>query len=427
MGEIEQYFDNYKKRRLLPELKVGTAKTIANFYDDCIAPALIPKENVIMWHKMFMQYIERDDAIFLLRRYENGSKAGGRWNTRRSAMTRFADGFTYVYVSNFEAHEIYNMAFKGVVPTAEEFARLLNNHIYPMHYDNGRSRSCEEIDISAYPHIGTVRSGVLNESKYYLAHIFSVNGADYLWDVVDDTIISKEEINEIAPRGMISDWEVIDGYPIRKFDYSLNAKQKAYVIAHFLRLLDPLNYFLTPIKALTSVRDISWNQNIGEYPKLVGYVFKVFEERFGKECIEKYCEKAMILPMKVSQIDLGNISIGISYGATSQNRGQSKARTKVTCTKEKRVPKLIVKNSDIRLKQVPIILEPNDVETFKKLLLSKKQAKIKLMFSDGHIEIKDWNARSFTEKSDVLNNVRSKSWWREKDTLGIVKVEVKII
>lgn len=100
-----------------------------------------------------------------------------------------------------------------------------------------------------------------------------MNGDDYLWDV-DDTIISKEEIDEIAPRGMISDWEVFDGYSIRKFDYSLNAKQKAYVIAHFLRLLDPLNYFLTPIKALTSVRDISWNQNIGEYPKLVAYIFK---------------------------------------------------------------------------------------------------------------------------------------------------------
>lgn len=426
MGEIEQYFDDYKNRKSLPGLKVGTAKTIADFYDDCIEPTLIPKENAIAWHKMLMQYIEREDAIFLLRRYENGSKAGGRWNTRRSAMTRFADGFTYVFVSNFEAHEIYNMAFKGVVPTAEEFARLLNNHIYPMHYDNGKSRSCEEIDVSAYPHIGTVRSGVLNESKYYLAHIFSVNGTDYLWDT-DDTIISKDEINEIAPRGTLSEWAVIDGYPIRKFDYSLDAKQKAYVIAHFLRLVDPLNYFLTPIKALTSVKDISWNQNIGEYPELVGYVFKVYEQRFGKECVEKYCKKAMTLPMKVNQSDLGNTSIGISYGAASQNGSQSRARIKVNDTKKKRATKLNVNNAGIRSKQVPIILVPSDVGIFKKLLLNKKQAKIKLTLRDGHIEIKEWNARSFTEKSDVLNNIRSKTWWREKDSLGIIKVEVTIV
>jgi len=74
-----------------------------------------------------------------------------------------------------------------------------------------------------------------------------------------------------------------------------------------------------------------------------------------------------------------------------------------------------------------MILVPSDVGIFKKLLLSKKQAKIKLTFRDGHIEIKEWNARSFTEKSDVLNNIRSKTWWREKDSLGIIKVEVTIV
>lgn len=74
-----------------------------------------------------------------------------------------------------------------------------------------------------------------------------------------------------------------------------------------------------------------------------------------------------------------------------------------------------------------IILVPSDIGIFKKLLLSKKQTKIKLTFRDGHIEIKEWNARSFTEKSDVLNNIRSKTWWREKDSLGIIKVEVTIV
>lgn len=64
MDEIKQYFANYKKRRSLPGLKVGTAKTIKEFYDDCIEPTLIPKENAIAWHNMLMQYIKRDDAIF---------------------------------------------------------------------------------------------------------------------------------------------------------------------------------------------------------------------------------------------------------------------------------------------------------------------------------------------------------------------------
>lgn len=92
-----------------------------------------------------------------------------------------------------------------------------------------------------------------------------------------------------------------------------------------------------------------------------------------------------------------------------------------------RATKLNVNNAGVRSKQVPIILVPSDVGTFKKLLLSKKQAKIKLTFRDGHIESKEWNARSFTEKSDVLNNIRSKTWWREKDSPGIIKVEVTIV
>lgn len=164
MGEIKQYFDNYINRKALPDLQEGSAVTVDDLYINCIERTLIAEENVMSWHKILMEYIERDDAVFLLRRYENGKKIDGRWNTRRSAMTRFADGFTYVFVSNFEAHEIYNRAYKGIVPTAEEFAQLLNQHMYSMHYDNGKSRSCEEIDVSAYPHIGTVRSGVLKET-----------------------------------------------------------------------------------------------------------------------------------------------------------------------------------------------------------------------------------------------------------------------
>ena len=61
------------------------------------------------------------------------------------------------------------------------------------------------------------------------------------------------------------------------------------------------------------------------------------------------------------------------------------------------------------------------------MLIMQASVRNKYPFRDGHIEIKEWNARSFTEKSDVLNNIRSKTWWREKDSLGIIKVEVTIV
>lgn len=104
-------------------------------------------------------------------------------------------------------------------------------------------------------------------------------------------------------------------------------------------------------------------------------------------------------------------------------KGTSKDIINVLC---KNAEDAIRKQQEGAFRKV-MILVPSDVGIFKKLLLSKKQAKIKLTFRDGHIEIKEWNARSFTEKSDVLNNIRSKTWWREKDSLGIIKVEVTIV
>ena len=430
MDEIASYFHNYKKRKALPQLQYGYSATIEEFYEECMEHSMIAKENVLAWHYMLMEYIKREDAIFFLRRYENGRKDNGRWNTRRSAITRFADGFRYVFVSNFEAHEIYNMAYKGVVPTSEEFAKLLNEHRYPMHYDNGQSKSCEEIDISAFPHVGSVRSGVLNESKWYLAHVHSVNGTEYIVNGSIANMISKEEINAIAPRGELGDWKVVDDYPIRQFEYCLTDREKAFVIAHFLRFIDPLNFFATPIKAMTSVERIDWKQNIGEYPLLVNYVEKKYEQKFGIECMAEFYEKTMTVPSAGELSQIGKTVIGIRYG---QSVGQEKCGRGIEFKSKESDLKMDksrlrnnIQTSSLK-EEIPIILKPRDEVEFKKLLLERKKAKFKLTFYDGHVEEKEWNARMFTEESHVLNNIRSKTWWRAKNSNGLVKVEAFIV
>ena len=422
---IQDYFDNYKKRKTLPVLQTGNNKSIKEFYENCIKKTMISKDNVLAWHRMLMEYIERKDAIFMLRRYENGQKINGRWNTRRSAITRFDDGFAYVFVSNYEAHEIYNMAYMGVEPDAEEFAELLNKFKYPMHYDNGESRKCEEIDISAYPKIGSVRAGVLNESKYYLAHIYSVNGMDYYWNDQNNnavTVISKDEINRIAPRGEIKDWkttvDVSQGKKVcvREFSNRLTDMQKAYVKAHFLRLVDPLNYFLTPAKS--TINGIDWKKNIGEYPELVEYVSKKHDRIFGKKIMDEYRELTM-----VRKNEIGKITIDISYENKTQKSNQGKsyeARGKESVRKESVGKTSSKKHSS----HVPLILEPQDVDLFKTELLRKRKATIEWTFSDGRVIRKDWNASRFTENSDVLNNIKSRTWWRERDSCGVTKVRV---
>ena len=74
MNDIEKYFYNYKDRKILPHLNTGKSKTIEEFYSDFIEKRLIKTEIAVKWHKMLIEYIKRDDAVFLLRKYESGSK-----------------------------------------------------------------------------------------------------------------------------------------------------------------------------------------------------------------------------------------------------------------------------------------------------------------------------------------------------------------
>lgn len=68
---------------------------------------------------------------------------------------------------------------------------------------------------------------------------------------------------------------------------------------------------------------------------------------------------------------------------------------------------------------------PTNLEEFKSLLLKEKQAWVILYFNDGSKEVHQWNAHRFTEKSDVLGNLRSGYLrdWREK---GIIKADIAI-
>jgi len=68
---------------------------------------------------------------------------------------------------------------------------------------------------------------------------------------------------------------------------------------------------------------------------------------------------------------------------------------------------------------------PSDLTEFKSMLLANKQAWVMLYRQDGSKDIHQWNAMRFTERSDVLGNLRSGylRGWRDK---GIVKADVAI-
>ena len=309
---ITEYYQHYntkagKKTIAYPiEIHEGSAKTFDELYKNCIAQHINNRDNVIAWHKMLLEYVKLPGAVFWVRRYESSSKTdklshGSHWVNRRACKTEYPDGFSYVFVSNFDAHEIFNMVRLGVVPDAKEFLRLMQNHQYPMHYDSGDS--CEESAIAVYPRIGDPRFGVLTEKHWYLAHILSVNAPnDYTCDV---------DFDRICPRGEVSHWSDADGYMVRRMSENLSQSEKEKVAAHFLRFVDPINYYVVPGKYYQDNHSYHFKNNqIGEYQLLNDYVAGQFAAIYGKDTIAGFRERVFAKPLPDT---IHDEAIDISY------------------------------------------------------------------------------------------------------------------
>lgn len=71
-------------------------------------------------------------------------------------------------------------------------------------------------------------------------------------------------------------------------------------------------------------------------------------------------------------------------------------------------------------------LERYTEEEFKKDLLGKKRAYLKLFYTNGKVEYKPWKALRFNPESGVYNNVRSKNYLRDWEAKGITKIILSV-
>jgi hypothetical protein len=77
---------------------------------------------------------------------------------------------------------------------------------------------------------------------------------------------------------------------------------------------------------------------------------------------------------------------------------------------------------------LPISLNPARPDDFKAMLLERRKAVVEVLYEDGSVDRKHWNASRFNESSNVFSNLRSrpefrKGIWQEN---GIVKVNVQV-
>lgn len=341
---IKEYYDNYKSNKKYPiVLTDDDAVTIDDFYAKSIKKHVLcqqsEKENVIAWHNMLLEYVERDDAVFWIRYYESGNKKNGRWNNRRACKTNFKHGNkekSYVFVSNYDAHEIFNMVRLGVKPDVNEFLELMKNHEFKLHYDSGKS--CEESDVCSYEKIGTVKGGVLTVEHWYLAHIIGIKSDNYLDTSSNNPI--EIDVERLYPRGEISDWNKREGqYLVRELDYIFTDDDMKLIKAHFLRFVDPLNYYVVPGKSYQE--NGTEKAQIGEYNSMNAYMSDKFNQIYGQKVMDEY--RKVILAPSFPKAN-GKENINIKYGLqVVRNKSTSKKSSKAnkqgsTATTSRKIP-----------------------------------------------------------------------------------------
>lgn len=405
--------DNIAKTSTVKSLKkypdVETAKDFDELWEKVIEPNLPEKNVVIEWHTLLMKYIKQSNAVFSLRAYGSGDARRGFLN---KVYINDEESFEIFYTDNSVPFYFYSMAKDGFVPSLTEFNdAMVKNRTFPYGYFPSSSGK----KFAAYP-VG--KNPNINTKGYKLAHVFSA-GENYS-DVAGYEEISKF-CNAEFPRGVMADWSyhtLSNGKHYRRIDINDNQKAetvRAFAVAHFLRSVHPLNYFLVPMT--TGIEDkktgikktnIYWRDNegqeraeIGEYPKLIEYVAAKIKDQYKdtnvyQEFLDLIFPIGNCIDPKGDNVQIdAEYAIGIwvkKIGSTPVTTLSIKPKTRVL----HRHPTVIIE------------LIPNDPETFKKELLINKQAKFDLTFTDGSVASCNWNAYKFSADSELIDNIKSK-------------------
>jgi hypothetical protein len=288
--KLEYFLDNISEFKV-PKLPHGKASSIKELYESLIENSLPKKETIENWHELLLKYIQKEDAVFFIRRY--ASAPNKQWDLiRRGFLTEYSSGLKYVFCDNFFAHYFYLMALHNFTPSFEEFIIHIKSRKFPY----GFMKTSEEEPFQAFPKGKTVN---INTAGWKLAHLYSVNQNDYNFDY-------KKVSKNLFPRGHQNDWKKNqgNGYPSRYIEETNTNELRKIAIAHFLRLVHPVNYFLVPKTNLS-------NLDIGESPELISFMREKAHSRYKNILIEY---ENLILSKKTEIKASHGFNFNLEYG-----------------------------------------------------------------------------------------------------------------
>lgn len=258
----------------IKSIKPGSAGTIGEFWDKLIRPNLVDKKIVEGWWKLLKRYVEDKNCVFAIRTFGNGKD----WNRdlRRGFFNITNSDYNFFYTDNFFTAYFCKMALDGFVPAYDEFKEMMASRKFPARF----GPSCEsERERAAYTIKG--KDPGIGQAGYKISHI--IDSGNGIWNGRCFWKVS-EICEKFFPRGEYDDWTIHED-KYGKFyarDIQVKPEAKDLIKAVFLRMTCPLNYVLTPKKALHSTGENVKGNDIGESKQLQQYAMFKFHEMYGE-------------------------------------------------------------------------------------------------------------------------------------------------
>lgn len=266
-------------------------KVIQTFYNQFIKPRLPNQEIAFKWNILLQEYANLPDAIYPVRAFynrdENFIEAEKDDELRRGFLTKFDNAdFALFFTDNFFVAYIEKMLLDNYCPSLKEFYDLMISRKFPARF----GISCESERRKAAYKIDAKNPG-LNSAGYKIAHI--VDTGKYYSYSESSSLKELAELFDFG-RGKYSDWNETSDTKGKFYIRLMNAKNPVYtkeiLKSHFLRLTNPMNYFLTPKmrkegKIYNEFRNLQneTKYDIAEYKNSQNYVHEQYKIQYGKQ------------------------------------------------------------------------------------------------------------------------------------------------
>ena len=299
-------------------LENGYVNTIKEFYDTFILQHMFDKDSVLKIHRALLEYVKMPDAVFAIRKFFTEAKPERYGMLRRGWLTRTKQGYSFFYTDNFHAAYYAKLVSDKYPLTAFELLETYKQRKFPSRYGPWTHQEKEQYAVKEG------RDPGFNKAGYKIAHIlataddnYEYNGQPYKLDDIVTTYFDK---------GEREDWEQKHGYWLRD-DFEVSEEAKKFLIAHFLRFVDPLNYVLLPKKTCETFGGLG----IAEYQPLLDYIRIKLHQIYAKE-YEEFL-KLIMAPSAPVEADGAEV-IDLHYGLNIAKNNQSKTSKIVSPAKK---------------------------------------------------------------------------------------------